>query len=1249
MVGALRIGLIASGLAWSEDLAIQLRGVTSTQAVLQYVSPVAGPCAVEVVEEETGALVNDVNVSLFAEANLDVRPGNLAHGAWRTAVIGRRTSEAAANGRYYSRALQAFTAHRATVHCGTASGTVAFRTTNPPAGNTNPELPGFAPDRFGHYAWPTIDWANKNTRYIDPLTGILVKRATGPGESSLMESGRLFAAALDRTGSWVDPDNALAGGTTALAETGGTDPLFLALGSLTSDFLSMAGFSVDSPSLDDIRERACGMGSDSDPSNRTFEVCLSVDSGQSCASETVVLVAPEGTPGTIPSPNAAMFPAAPFGRWGGVTLERALTSPTAGRVDVDGELVTLRELRPQMYFQLGWVAGTKIHIEGSAPICAGNLCTIAEVLDSRRLRLEESLTLSDAAYRAANVGLRVRKTTAVGTLAVSFSYDLASSRMFNNPSNASSDFCSRKTVTAMVNAAGAPSAATEGMLCVLSTTGGPSALYFFAPATGEIRLLSNFFRPYAGFGGDEFGSVITVRSNSFDATDGRVFYGVAETGNGPFFTTIWKGRYEGDFREWKPGYQNPPPPDQVVWQNLTPASEGRDVKTQLRAKNSRYDPAIFTTATGLGLLGEQYVFWVRAQQETPCIIAVFSLATGDLTFSKDSWSDYPGRWGVCHTIQPLGQGPWLISTINAARFADPTAPLAGPFYIDVANIWKNGEWSTDTSISANAAETCPVDIDERWKQLGATGNNCLRLRIAGEPCSATATALEKERYPCPHDPNQSMLQTIEPGDLFSDFSSTCCAPFHERLRVVKKTIHAPNLIELYVQRRAYCATEGTSFLPNIFFQYANGWRASMAQPGGCWGAGWWLNTAGGPPVWVLEDPALTASHNDYGVGFENNSFTGIKGAYDTRQDLNSRTFGQPLGNAVNGWPTFAGSTAVIRGNGLIETYPSMRQWNAPPGERSWALDLRAYQIGIGVGGEVPLALYHHQIALVEGETRIYKASNTLSGFDRKRLPYLGWAGRYWLKDLSGPGSTIGNSDIFSFCVADRAGECRAESAVNDVYLNVPKASIDANPFCSTNHYSSNFPCFGTASPVGAWAVQWDVSRSDDRGAGMRRISMGFSGPGRQYTFANARATPDGKWALLPGYWLDGYRLDLLMAKLPPWPMRQSTDRSDFIAVTQKLPVMAGVSRVRIRYGYAENGAPADFYCTPRREACLATSSSSEPFAWEAEAPAEGLDCASGCQIRLRALPGRVLYYQVERLAANGAPVMVEPIQTLAIP
>jgi hypothetical protein len=295
-----------------------------------------------------------------------------------------------------------------------------------------------------------------------------------------------------------------------------------------------------------------------------------------------------------------------------------------------------------------------------------------------------------------------------------------------------------------------------------------------------------------------------------------------------------------------------------------------------------------------------------------------------------------------------------------------------------------------------------------------------------------------------------------------------------------------------------------------------------------------------------------------------------------------------------------------------------------------------------------LALYHHQIALVEGETRIYKASNTLSGFDRKRLPYLGWAGRNWMKDISGPGSAITDSDTYSFCVADRVGECRAGSAVNEVYLNVPQTSIDANPFCATNHYSSNYPCFGTASPVGAWAVQWDVSRSDSRGGGMRRISMGFSGPGRQYTFANARATPDGKWALMPGYWLDGYRLDLLMAKLPPWPARQSTDRGGFITVDQQLPAVAGAPRVRIRYGYAENGTPEDFYCTPRREACHATAGT-EPFDWEAEAPAEGLDCNSGCQIHLRALPGRVLYYRVERLAANGDPRTVEPMQALAIP
>jgi len=423
----------------------------------------------------------------------------------------------------------------------------------------------------------------------------------------------------------------------------------------------------------------------------------------------------------------------------------------------------------------------------------------------------------------------------------------------------------------------------------------------------------------------------------------------------------------------------------------------------------------------------------------------------------------------------------------------------------------------------------------------------------------------------------------------------------------------------------------------------------MVVEGGCWGAGWWRNTSGTPNTWVIEDPRLTGSHFDVGPGQENNSYMAVTGAYQARATLAPQSFGQPFPLSMNGWPTFSSSAAVIRGNGFIETYPSLRQWNAPAGERRWILDFRAYQAGAGVGAEVPLALFENAVTLVGGTTRVYRITNPLAGYDRKRLPYLAWAGYHWMHDISGVGSSIQDTDLYSFCVADVAGECRPGSAVGDTFVNVPQATIALPATCVTNHYASNYPCFTTASPVGGSVVQWDITRNDPlSGVHYRRLTMGFSGPGRQYTFSNARSTPDGKWAILPGYWLDGYRMDLLLAKLPPWPADSSVSRADFIPVEVTQGAVNGIAFAQARFGYVENGAASQFYCTSRKEACVTSTSSTEPFLFDGQTP-QRLTCSAGCTIRIPALPGRTLFYQVELLDGSGNIVSKQPVQAIATP
>src|SRR5581483_999924 len=79
--------------------------VTPTAAILQYTSPVAASCMVQVSESPTmSPLVHDVDPVLFPGSLWDSRPGSTNNGASRKVTVGKRTAEIAADGLRYSRA-----------------------------------------------------------------------------------------------------------------------------------------------------------------------------------------------------------------------------------------------------------------------------------------------------------------------------------------------------------------------------------------------------------------------------------------------------------------------------------------------------------------------------------------------------------------------------------------------------------------------------------------------------------------------------------------------------------------------------------------------------------------------------------------------------------------------------------------------------------------------------------------------------------------------------------------------------------------------------------------------------------------------------------------------------------------------------------------------------------------------------------------------------------------------------------------
>ena len=203
---------------------VQVRGVTSTQASISYTAPDTNACSVEVSESPTyRPLVHDVDPALFGGANLDSRPENVVSGVQRVFVAGKRRAEKGSDGKWYSRALQAFTTHYYRITCGSSQATGEFPTANIALGNTyNDPLPADPAvssrpyySSVGSYAWPEfINWNNqdpaaRSEAIIDPQTGMLLKRLGLPQDQPItyLPGGgdHSFAAVVDPDGAWTVP------------------------------------------------------------------------------------------------------------------------------------------------------------------------------------------------------------------------------------------------------------------------------------------------------------------------------------------------------------------------------------------------------------------------------------------------------------------------------------------------------------------------------------------------------------------------------------------------------------------------------------------------------------------------------------------------------------------------------------------------------------------------------------------------------------------------------------------------------------------------------------------------------------------------------------------------------------------------------------------------------------------------------------------------------------------------------------
>ncbi|HWR52086.1 MAG TPA: hypothetical protein VN428_13320 [Bryobacteraceae bacterium] len=1273
---------------------IRVLGTTATQAVLAYSAPSAAACSLQISERNSFGAdyspVHDVNSALFPGADSDARTGSVVHGRSRTFVAGKRAAERAADGRYYSRALQAFTTHYFQIACGTETGSGSFTTSNIPLGyNYNEPLP-LDPGIPGRYAWPTIvQWRpavtstggliQSNTATAITLTnsahglsvGDFIRLTTGPQKGEEVRVDAVSGSNLTLNRAFTADQVSGTGWAQRTPEKGNPPGVIDPQTGLYVRPVTAPGQNVTSIPVS-LAPACDENGTCPAPgwTGSTLTNLAAAGGGQTSFT------------GTGAGPQPALFVAASFpSKFTSSTAEdsHALdfftpvlrgsgngSNAADNSVDVCVTLDRTTCRTRSITVDLSACASKNCYAGNSEPVLAawqgesdpiGNLFSRMEVAPRSGQgswnAFTMTLTRTSGDYFSENwaAGSRIRYSGAERVIAAVLNgkqlqleecSGCAASGAFDALNHAG--ILIRKT-TATANTVNLDLVGFNAGISIAGSAGaanlgsGSIASY---PQTWNGRVRDGYLFVVNGF------RLYWIDRDTADATQIATAHGNGPTWGNIFYRLDYSTPY---FPAAQPG----------ILYGSAPGSHtgGGTSLLKLTYSGAALDRTANTDRpTLLGqtseLSGEDLTADQAIEQKLAAFTAGRTPAFDPYYFACDS----AGLWRSTHQIVKCyargGQDTlgWVaVLDVATKRVAGAMASY-GAYPLRMCA--SHGAGSLDgvslggVRLAGGACGTGPIQTElaeavsgtpgacpdgSNTSAWGRSGKGCSTIRVAGDLHDPNPCATLCNGKPCENDVRGAgsflgAAMSAKPGDLFLVGS--------EKVQLLSKD--------------AACADPNAACTWTVL----RGLDDSQAAPqaaGAAITAGCFTPVSSGTDYtasvqWdFLNDPygenarLDTVRFNDIRHGaFSPSSGVYVHWAWDGECKLAS-CYKVRTGNMAEFESKFLGRKPdhVLRHvppfAGKVGAPASTdAHLNLAPGGK-WFTDQRP-ELSSGVT---------QNWTRITGSSQLYSTSFALN---RKHLATEGHCGTYPLRDASPGPIADGQAGLYTFCAG---ASCVAGAAADTIVANCPRVT---HTVCSSDMYEAGQGpvkdlCVHDVSAAAHNAVQVFTGSQDLFGLRARRLGSMFGRYKIQDVFARVRIMQNEKWLFGRGFWLDGVRTELLAVKLPPPPAEDGVNRTTFIPLPLKLgSAPAGTDTAVVEFGYEP-----EFRCTSSREVCLATAATvgeAAPFAFESENPA-GAPCTSGCTITIPQLPQRVLYYRVKYRAAGGTVIATGATQVAVSP